>query len=238
MNWIDIVILVIVAWNLFRGHYRGLVLTIASLASYVVGYWTAQQYSYRVMEWWMETPALREPLRDWVYGYLESRWERPQTEHLSEENMQELWQQLPVPSIVHEWLPEYPITNGVDRAMEIAEDWMLIQATEALLHFLVSFFSFILVFLLVKQLVYFAGLMINGVFKLPLLNMANRFGGLIAGGIRGLVVIWLLAILLTPFAAANAQGVIAEGLRQSYLMPWFTELMPGVLGMAAVLTGQ
>jgi len=235
MNWIDVAIIVIVAWNLFRGYSRGLILTIASLASYIVGYWAARQYSHLVMERWMETPSMVEPIREWVYGYLESRWERPQTSHLTEENMQDLWHQLPVPSVVQQWIPEYAAMDGLDSAMILAEDWMLAQATEALLHFLLSFFSFILVFLVIKQLVYLAGLLLNGFFKLPLLNMANRTGGLVAGVIRGFIVIWLMTILLTPFAAANAQGAVAEALRQSALLPWLNNMMPSVFGTTETL---
>ncbi len=222
MSWIDIAILAIFAWNLFRGYSKGLILTVASLLSYVAGYWTARQHSHLVMERWMETPSLIDPIREWAYGYLEARWERPQTSHLAEENIQELWQQLPVPSVVLDWIPDYTEFNGLEDAMVLAEDWVLAQATEAFLHFLVSFFSFILVFLVVKQLVFLAGIVINGFFKLPILNMANRTAGLIAGMLRGFIVIWLMTILLTPFAAANAQGAVAEALRQSAILPWIT----------------
>lgn len=230
MSWIDIAILVILGWNLFRGYGKGLILTVASLLSYIAGYWAAQQHSHLVVERWMETPSMIQPIREWVYGYLEARWERPQTSHLAEENIQELWQQLPVPSVVLEWIPDYSEFNGMESAMALAEDWMLAQATEALLHFLISFFSFILVFLVVKQLVFLAGIIINGFFKLPVLNMANRTAGLIAGMIRGLIVIWLMTILLTPFAATNAQGAVAEALRQSALLPWLNNLLPSVFG--------
>lgn len=235
MSWIDILIMIIVGWNLFRGYSRGLILTIASLASYIVGYWAAQQYSHLVMERWIEMPSMVAPFRKWVHGYLESRWERPQTSHLTEETMHDFWQQLPVPSVVQKWIPEYGEMSGIDTSMLLAEDWMLAQATEALLHFFISFFSFVLVFLVVKQLVYIGGLFINGLFKLPLLNMANRTGGLMTGLLRGFIVIWLMTILLTPFAAANAQGAVAEALRQSLLLPWLNNMMPSVFGVTGTL---
>ncbi|SFI22251.1 Colicin V production protein [Tindallia magadiensis] len=230
MNWIDIMMIAILGWNLFRGYARGLILTIASLVSYMVGYWSASQFSYLVTERWINSPFLIRPIREWVYGYLKARWERPEVNHLAEENIQALWQQLPVPSVVLDWIPDYKEFNGLESAMELADDWVLAQATEALLHFLISCFSFLLVFIVVKQLVYMAGLVINGFFKLPVLNMANRMAGLAAGLIRGLILIWVITILLTPFAAANAQGAVAEALRQSALLPWLNNLMPSVFG--------
>jgi membrane protein required for colicin V production len=46
MNYIDIIILVIVAWSMFRGFKNGLFIEIASIAALVLGIWGSLRFSW------------------------------------------------------------------------------------------------------------------------------------------------------------------------------------------------
>jgi len=45
MNYIDIIILAVLAWALFRGFKNGLFIEIASIAALILGIWGAIRFS-------------------------------------------------------------------------------------------------------------------------------------------------------------------------------------------------
>jgi uncharacterized membrane protein required for colicin V production len=218
MNWMDLLLIFLVAWNVFRGYERGLVLTVFSLASYLAGWWAASKYGDLLTENLIKSDAFYPPMYEWIYGFLARRSDRAQISYLVEESVQDSWLTLPLPEVAKNWLqnPEAAV-----QLIQGAEERLLSQAAATLTLLVVSFISFVVVFLVVKQVVYLLGLILNGIFKLPVLNALNRFGGFGAGLLRSVLVIWLLLILTTPFTAAAPQGLIAEGLRNSAILTWF-----------------
>ncbi|MDI6797340.1 MAG: CvpA family protein [Desulfatibacillaceae bacterium] len=59
MNWLDIVILVLVAWCLVRGLMRGLISEIAGILGVVVGFWAAYKWHAGMAEYlsgWVQHP--------------------------------------------------------------------------------------------------------------------------------------------------------------------------------------
>ena len=48
MNWIDIIILVALAWAVWNGWKRGMTLQICTLAGIVAGVWVAARYGYQL----------------------------------------------------------------------------------------------------------------------------------------------------------------------------------------------
>ncbi len=221
MNWMDLLLIFLVAWNVFRGYERGLILTVFSLASYLAGWWTASKYSDLLTESLVRSEAFYLPMYEWVYGFLERRSDRSQISHLAEESVHDSWMTLPLPEVAKNWLQN---PEAAAQLVQGAEQKLLSQATATLTLLIVSFISFVVIFLVVKQVVYLLGLILNGIFKLPVLNALNRFGGFGAGLLRSVLVIWVMLILTTPFTAAAPQGLIAEGLRNSAILVWFLGL--------------
>ena len=219
MNWTDYLLLGLLAFSVIRGYQRGLIMTVASLASYVAGWWAAITYSDPVADVLLKTEAVYQPLFEWLRGFLESRNEGMGIGHLAEDSFQDSWLSLPLPQVTQRWLQQ-PEQAG--ELIQQTESWLLDQAAAALAQVVIAFVAFILVFLVVKNLVFFLGTLLNGVFKLPLLNGLNRGGGLAAGLLRGVLIIWVLLILATPLLAADPEGTLAEALRQSMLLDRFS----------------
>ncbi|SMP58459.1 CvpA family protein [Anoxynatronum buryatiense] len=227
-NWVDGVMLALMGFNLIRGYQRGLVLTLTSLASYVAGWLAALTYSEQVAVYVQATPSLYNPLFRWVYDFLEKRSDFSQATHLAEETLVEKWLTLPIPGMAREWLHQTDALadmQAVEGLVQQTEAWFLHQAATAITQMVVSLIAFVLVFLVVKHGVYLLGLLLHGLFQLPVLSAFNRFTGLLAGLVRGVILIWLLTLLITPWVAASPQGMLAEGLRQSQLLeqfPWIS----------------
>ena len=222
MNWMDYLLILLMAFNVLRGYQRGLIMTVASLASYLAGWWSAVTYSGQAAEALMGTDTIYQPVFQWIRQWLEKRSEENGFSHLVEDSLQEPWFSLPLPRVAQNWLQQ---PESAAELIENAETLLLDQAAVTLTQIMISFIAFILVFLVVKNGVYFVGILINGIFKLPLLNALNRGGGLAAGLVRGLLVIWVLLILATPLVAADPQGNVATALRNSALLetlPWLS----------------
>ena len=63
--------------------------------------------------------------------------------------------------------------------------------------------GFIVTFLLLLIAIWILSIALNIISKLPVLNQINKTTGLIAGLIHGLVLVWILFIFITAFAATD-----------------------------------
>ncbi|MEN1760088.1 CvpA family protein [Anoxynatronum sibiricum] len=227
-NWVDGVMLALMGFNLIRGYQRGLVLTLTSLVSYLAGWLAALKYSEQVAAYFQATASLYNPLFRWVYDFLEKRSDFTRATHLAEETMAEKWLTLPIPGMARDWLQQTDAMTdmeAVEGLVQQTEAWFLHQTATAITQMVVSLIAFVLVFLVVKHGVYLLGLLLHGLFQLPVLSAFNRLTGLLAGLARGVILIWLMTLLITPWVAASPQGMLAEGLRQSQLLeqfPWIS----------------
>ena len=227
-NWVDVGILVLLVFNLIRGYQRGLVLTLTSLVSYLAGWWAALTYSEQVAAYIQTTEHLYKPLFRWVYDFLEKRSDFTQVALYAEDALAEKWLSLPIPGIARGWLLQtegLADTEMMNGLMQQTEAWVLHQATTAITQLLIFLIAFVLVFLVVKHGVYLLGLLLHGLFQLPVLSAFNRFTGLVAGLVRGIILIWLITLIITPWVAASPQGMLAEGMRQSQMVerfPWIS----------------
>ena len=221
MNLMDVIILLLLAANVARGFQRGLIMTIASLASYIAGWWAAIVYNEKVALYLLDQEGFVQPLTGWLRGFLSTRQQEESLSHLVEESLQETWLSLPLPEVVRNWLPEPALSGEV---VQQTEEWLLDRAAFALTQVVVYFLAFVLIFMVVKHLTYFIGKLLHGVFQLPVLNTLNRGGGLLAGLVRGVLMVWILLIIATPFVAAEPGGTLATALRQSALLQYFNWL--------------
>lgn len=218
MSTVDIILLVIMGASIVRGYGRGLVMTIASMVSYIAGWWAALVHSDRVAALILQQEALTAPVFTWTRGFLARRKDGAGLTYLLEESLQESWQSLPLPVVAQGWLPTSVNATGV---FQQTEAWLLDKAALALTQVVVSFIAFLLVFLVAKHVVFLVGRLLNGICQLPVLNALNRGGGLFAGLVRGVLMVWLVLLMATPFVAADPEGTIANALRMSTLLYYF-----------------
>lgn len=64
------------------------------------------------------------------------------------------------------------------------------------------------------------GLFIDSVFKLPGLSILNRGVGTVVGVTEGVILVWVLMALLTPWVAFRPDGVISQAVGASTIGSW------------------
>ena len=217
MNWVDLLLICLMGFNVVRGMRKGLIMTLFSLGSYLAAWWASVKYSDRLAAMLMQADWIQDRIYDWAVQKVEKQDEWANGGHLLEESLQDSLLSLPLPEVAKAWIREPG--NGISAA-EGVESWAVHQAALAMTHLLMSFLAFVVLFFAVKQLVYVAGLVIHGIFKLPVLSLFNKAGGLAAGLVRGLVLAAILAVLTSPFTASDPNGMIAVGLRNSWILEY------------------
>ncbi len=218
MGLVDLIILGLLAANVIRGFQRGLILTISSMVSYIAGWWAAIVYNEKLAVFLLESEMFMNPLTGWLRGLLSNRQQEEGLSPLMEESLEESWVSLPLPKVVRNWLPEPEMTGEI---VQQTEEWLLDRAAFALTQVVVYFIAFVLIFLVVKNIIHLIGKLLHGVFQLPVLSALNRSGGLLAGLVRGVFMMWILLIIATPFVAADPGGSLETLLRQSLLLQYF-----------------
>ena len=86
--------------------------------------------------------------------------------------------------------------------------------------------SILILFFTVKLIMTFLAYILNGVASLPVLREFNRLGGVIIGGLKGLLIIFVILAILTPFAAMTDSQVIMQGLDKSKLAKYLYDHNP------------
>lgn len=218
MNWLDWLIVAIVGLSVWQGFRRGLLASLAGLAGLLVGLFVAYTYN--------------RPLAE----YLVINW-----------NAVEKLKPLVTP-IFKIWMPFQGSVQSVTQPGKIISaggaatgqvpnigDYLINSFTSMVL----EAFCFLALLLVTTWAVNLAGSILTKVAQFSLLGAPNRLGGLLFGIVRGVAVVVIILILLTPFenttSLPNGQPV-KPGVTQhngnaftgSLLLPYFEPLFSAI----------
>ena len=83
-----------------------------------------------------------------------------------------------------------------------------------------SLMSFILLLVGSVIMIQVASLLLDRLFKLPGLGLLNRGVGVCIGCTEGIVMVWVILAVLTPWIAFRPDGILAGSIRASQLTAW------------------
>lgn len=214
MNWLDWLIVVIIAVSAFQGLRRGLLASLAGLAGTLVGLYVAYTY-YR-------------PLAE----YLITNWNVAEKIKPLVTQLFKIWapSQGPIQTAVP---PEKLISAG---QLPNIGDYLANSFTTVVL----DAFCFLALLLATTWAINLVGIILTKVAQFSLLGAPNHLGGLLFGTARGVVVVIIILALLTPFQSAasipdsrpGTPGVTqrrSSAFEGSKLLPYFEPLF-GVIG--------
>lgn len=220
----DLAVLAILLFFVWLGARRGLILTLASLLAVFVALIGASFLSDTLAEPVAKAiePAVTQGIHDQVSSY----WQRASEADASAEEEDDWLSQLPLEELL-EPLRESRFFRGYAETFQQAVDdgaaRIVTHAAQALAHYMAVQIARIVIFVLA----FFAILMawwflchaLDLVARLPVLSTVNRWGGGIAGLVKGTLVLfiagWLLKSSLPP-----------EAVRQTILLKFFCTVSP------------
>jgi len=214
MNWLDILLLFIIAWSAWRGLATGLFAGVARLAGLVLGAAFAYNYylplaEYADRQWhleskigdWLPLPSAGETSVEKIFTGLEKGYQAPG--------------KLMSPDVFgqHSF-------SGVQNLSNIFS------------HGILEIAAFLVIFFVVAQLTCWVGLLFSKTAKLVFLGPVDRLGGLALGTLRGVIIVLVLLALVVPLempayssSGGHAAGWLAQAIEHSRIVPIFWQFL-------------
>lgn len=209
ITWLGGVALLWLLMMCIRGYRRGFIKEVVSMLFMVFALlivWIINPYvSDFVREHTLVYGKVQEASLEMVQGVVEK------TGTLQGNAQQTLVDQLPVPEFLKDRILE---ENTRENYLKLHADDFVEYAANYLAMIIANSITFAASFVMAVILLNMAAAVLNVIAKLPVLNGINRIIGACLGGIKGVVLVWILLLLLTLFVGTdtgkNGMKLVAE----------------------------
>jgi uncharacterized membrane protein required for colicin V production len=212
MNWIiDLLIVGVILFFAWRGLRKGLIMAVAGavtmLVAVVGAYFAANMFSHH-MEGFIEAPV-----RSWVANRMENMGDTVIGERIPTVDSHALdalrdigFNENLIPFISN------AISGQLQRVGYSFQEAIAAVLVTAVSHILTYIIAFIVLLIALK----FAARLLDTIAKLPVLNTANKLGGLLGGLVQGVAIVWV-SVYVLRFVGAIGEGTV-EG---TFLLRFF-----------------
>jgi len=209
MNYLLIVILVLLGWNLFQGYKKGFMKTVFALISWILVLVVCNMATPMVADFLMEeteiavgiTEALEEKINEVIAesGVLEI-----------EENMPEELQAALTGS-----------EGGFEEILNAGGD-MVVNST-SIVYTIVSIIALILVIIVTRIVLMVIDFVLGIASKLPIIGSVDKLLGILCGGAKGFLICWLLLAVVGALSLTGANMEWAAYITQSQFLTWMQD---------------
>jgi uncharacterized membrane protein required for colicin V production len=208
-NWIDVVIVIIVLYNVVRGFSLGFIRSVVGIIGYILAFWVSKEYHQSVTLYFVENfkrvadfkSTLAFKIEELLMGSIAEGTASLGNVSLEGSDIPFL-QQLNLKNFIN--IESAAVTTAHDIGLKIAD-------------FVVNGIGAILIFLLVLLAVKIIGIILNALMELPVLKGVNRFAGLLVGLIKGSVFVFVLMTLFAFLSPAIHDTSVMQALYQSQI---------------------
>jgi len=201
---IDVLIIGIILLGVLEGLFRGFIVVTLSFLSYIIALVVAKLY-YPVLSGFIMNSTdlfgdIRKALERWV---------------------NDLAQVNGVDQVVHQMqLPE-GIKETAANQIQAGVNVQASNVSGSVVELFFNIVSIILIFITVKFLIFIIMKLLDSVAQIPILKELNRIAGLFAGGIKGILLVYVVFLLMTPVITFAPDGQLANAVLSSNLGPIF-----------------
>jgi len=208
-NIVDVIIIVFILINLFLGWRKGLVLSIFNFFGIIVAFIIAKKYFTIFGDFLINNVYWVSELKNNIALRINDSFSS-NTEIVSNINNGTILNKLD--------LPEY-LNNGINQILlnlDITKiDDVNVKMADVIVKVIINFLSFVLLFILLILAIKIIGIILNAIFKLPILKGINQFGGLIVGFIISNIFIFVFMALIVLLNPMNLDFGLKEIINQS-----------------------
>lgn len=226
MNWLLIIVIVFFAWNLVWGYRRGLLLVVYSLTAWLAALmfvtWATPFVSGYIINYTDLDEHIKEQTMETLHEIVltdsgSSSKEQGASGALKPKSVQQLG--IPLPEVLTEYLAE-----GDDVADQFLESSGIYeQIAGQISHMVVKGISFLTVLLITMVLLKVVEKTLDLVSKIEVVSEINKAAGLIAGGIKGMILIWLAFAGIAALAATESGMALSSCIYENPLLTWIYE---------------
>lgn len=206
MNWILIIVLLLLIWEMMRGYRRGFLRTVYSLVSWVIVLVFVMWATPYIETFLLEHTALYENIEahcaDEVRRSAEKNTEQTAEQNAGGESLEELGLNL----------PEGVLNDILEKTGAAADEFLESSGiydsiARGMAGFIVEGISFFIALAAAWILVHFISQLLGIVSKIPIIHGVNKILGVFAGGIYGLILVWI-AFYLIALSSASELGAM------------------------------
>ena len=216
MTILDLSVILVFAFCIYLGYRRGLVLSLYSVCGWILALFLARQaYPY------VNQFLLNSFVYDFIYRLVEANLGLD--ELIAEKSLvaqNALISGLALPAFIIDILQSgnNPVLHELLKAANISE-YIYAYLTVICINILSMVLSFIIISMLLRAILR----SLNIVTRLPVIHTLNRVGGIAAGALQGLLVVWISGLIVTGLVAMGAAPWLGEMLEQSTLAQRFVD---------------
>ncbi|MCT4597037.1 MAG: CvpA family protein [Vallitalea sp.] len=218
MNWLDIVVVGIIAINAIISYRRGFIKTIFSFVSLIISIFLTMHIYPHVSEFLIKHTGVYESLKTSIMGLF--HLDNVSENMASAGDQINFINQLKIPEQFKNILISNN-NNEVYSLLNVNDIGEYIAGLIATL--IINIISFLVVFIVVSIVVKLFVNLIDLVSKLPVLHQINKMGGLIVGTIIGVIIVWILCLGISLMSTNPNFEQINEMLNISVVAKYFYE---------------
>ena len=206
-NWMDIVIVIIVLYNVIRGFSLGFIRSVIGIIGYVVAFIVSKQYHEMITTYCITHFKFVADVKASIAIKVET---------LLVDSITEGTTALTQPTLSASGIPflEQLDLNKVlginETAVHTAQ-----EIGSQISNFVMNGLGAVVVFLLVLLVIKVMGMVLNAIMELPILKGVNRFAGLLVGLIKGTLFVFTLMTLLAFLSPSMHDTQVMQTLYQS-----------------------
>lgn len=172
---LDIILIAFLGLSVFLGFRKGLISKIIGIAGFGIAILMALMLQSSVVKFMNNTLPVGKQINDTVYENVNNIVKENKTDN----------------DFYNEILKVIQGTTEQEKEAKIRE------LSNSITDFILRGISFIGVFILTYIIVLILGVMLNGIFSLPILNSVNKLGGMGIGFVLGLLQIWIILAIIS-----------------------------------------
>lgn len=229
-NILLVVVLLYMIVCIWNGYRKGLVKMILSVAALFVAIVISRIVYPQVEDYLQKETKVYEQIREKTDTYVETALQEKLSAGLfSVSDQAYAIEELPLPKHIRSALTK----NNTKEIYEILgvsafQDYI----SSSLAAFIITALAFVLSFVIVGMGIYLAEKLIERIVRLPGINGINRLSGAVVGGVKALIVLWILCLVVTAMAGTPVGRQVLKMIGESqllsmiynhnYLMSWVT----------------
>lgn len=220
MNWIDLAVIALIVVFAVVGLIRGFVMTAFKIVSFFVCIYVSIRF-YPVLAQTLEKTALYSSIKDSIVKNLLA-WSQANNASAAVSGTagaEAMLGSLPLP----EFFKKSMLLKLPSPAKLIDFQGIVNSVGDEITKTIIAVISLIGLYIALRLIMLFVGLILKGVSKLPLFKQIDKLGGFILGAVQGFLAIYILCALLVLFNTNPQFAVVFKALDSSLLAGWFYE---------------
>ena len=222
MNWSDYVVIALIVVFAFVGLKNGFVMSVFKVLSFFICIYASIKF-YPMLAGILEKTPIYGGIKDSIVKNLLLLGQEASTSSTAAVSgaagVEAIIGPLPLPGFF-----EKAIIDKLPAPSELIDIQGIVNAIgDELTKMVIAVISLIALYVILRVVLAFVGIILKGVSKLPLFKQVDKLGGFILGALQGFLAIYIVGALLVLFNSNPQFAMVFQNLDSSLFAGWFYE---------------